>query len=119
MTALRDWKEIEKLRREQLQDMRTDAPATKRKAGPPPAEAEELAPEHPMRRPALFANCQVVMRTERSIKVRREGWAQPQWFPFSLIKESSDLDSRSEVGSTGTLVVTRWIAWQKGWWYFG
>lgn len=38
-----------------------------------------------------------------------------EWVPISQIDEESEITRESDAGDTGTLIVSEWIAIQKGW----
>lgn len=38
-----------------------------------------------------------------------------EWIPFSQIAEDSEINRESEAGDEGTLIISKWIAEQKGW----
>lgn len=38
-----------------------------------------------------------------------------EWIPLSQIAEDSEINRESDVGDEGTLIMSKWIAEQKGW----
>lgn len=63
---------------------------------------------------ATFKNCKVRAVGRAAIYVANDAWAAAVWFPDSQIHDDSELYMKSKVGDMGTLVVTAWIAEQKG-----
>jgi hypothetical protein len=63
---------------------------------------------------ASFEDCQLRAVGKAAILVAHEDWEEPVWFPNSHIDDDSELYMKSEPGDTGKLVVTAWIAEQKG-----
>lgn len=60
-----------------------------------------------------FENVLVLKVSEKALKCEIDG--DIHWMPISqIIKAESDLTDRSEAGDEGTLVVTEWIATEKG-----
>lgn len=54
--------------------------------------------------------------TEKALLVRRTlGNELPDWIPKSQIDKESEISHDAEEGDEGTLIVSEWIADQKGW----
>lgn len=66
-------------------------------------EEEELKVE--------FFDCVCIHSTEKAILVKLPEMDKPLWFPQSQIDADSEVWKQ---GDEGTLVVSRWIAKQKG-----
>ena len=61
-------------------------------------------------------DCRVVAVSKKneSVLVHCDEWDEDLWFPDSQIDDDSEIYSGSDRGDTGKLVVTEWIAKQKG-----
>ena len=57
-------------------------------------------------------DARVKHKTERAMLVVVEG--EEHWVPFSQIHDDSEVYSSSEVGETGDLVITEWLAHKLG-----
>lgn len=70
----------------------------------------------PRRDVVKFEDCRVVAVSQRthSVLVEHEDWDEPIWFPDSQIDDDSEIYSESLRNDEGTLIVTEWIAKQKG-----
>ena len=64
--------------------------------------------------PVRIRGCVVKQIGDKAVLVGHANWKKPKWFPDSQIHDDSELYMKSPVGEQGTLVVTRWIAEQKG-----
>ena len=62
--------------------------------------------------PAELGECEVVNTSGLALLVNVDG--KEVWIPFSQIDESSELTRDSEAGDKGDLVVTAWIARERG-----
>jgi hypothetical protein len=51
-------------------------------------------------------------RTDKALLIEADMFDGPTWVPVSQIRDSSEV---LEVGDGGTLIVSRWLAEQKGW----
>ena len=58
-----------------------------------------------------FFDCKVIHATDKAILVKLPEMEKPQWFPQSQVHANSEIWQQDD---EGTLVVTRWIAEQKG-----
>ena len=65
-----------------------------------------------------FEDCEVVAekfwnnRNDRSaILVQIPGFEEPVWIPYSQIHDDSEIYAK---GDTGSLIISRWIAEEKG-----
>ncbi len=54
----------------------------------------------------------VLHATEAALKVDYEG--EEMWIPFSQIDDDSEIYKKDQVGETGELVISEWMAKQKG-----
>ena len=52
--------------------------------------------------------------TEKGIWVKHELAEKEEFFPNSHIHDDSELHSRSKIGDRGTLVITQWLAGERG-----
>ena len=61
-------------------------------------------------------DCRVVAVSTKneSVLVHCDGWDEDLWFPDSQIDDDSEIYSGSSRGDTGKLIITEWIAKQKG-----
>ena len=59
---------------------------------------------------------EVITITDKALLVKEAGTPgdKGDWYPKSQIHSSSELDEHSLVGETGELVITEWLATQKG-----
>lgn len=55
---------------------------------------------------------EAIGETEASLKVKAPDFATPQWVPKSQIHDDSEV---YKSGTSGKLVVTQWLAEQRGW----
>ena len=60
------------------------------------------------------ADCLCTASTDKSILVECDDWDEAMWFPLSKVDDASEVYSRYENENTGTLIVSAWIAKQKG-----
>jgi len=58
-----------------------------------------------------FNDVKVIKASERAILCRCDDWYADEWIPLSQISDDSDV---FEEGDEGLLIVTEWIATQKG-----
>lgn len=54
----------------------------------------------------------VLHATENALKVDYEG--EEMWIPLSQIDDDSEIYKKDQVGETGELVISEWMAKQKG-----
>lgn len=54
-------------------------------------------------------------KTDKAILVFIEEFDEEFWLPSSQVHDDSEVYDGCDVGETGNLVVTNWIAEQKGW----
>lgn len=54
-------------------------------------------------------------KTDKAILVFVHDFDEEYWVPLSQVHDDSEVWDGCEVGETGNLVVTSWIAEQKGW----
>ena len=59
-----------------------------------------------------FFNVTCVGETEKAIRVDGPCWLDAEWVPQSQVTSDSEVWEKDQ---EGTLVVTRWIAEEKGW----
>ena len=50
--------------------------------------------------------------TDKGLWVEREG--EQEFYPFSQIHDDSEIYSAAQKGETGTLVITEWLASERG-----
>lgn len=56
----------------------------------------------------------VVTRTDNAVLVRNSD-DEEEWIPFSQVHDDSEIyEDNSQTGETGKLVITEWLAGQKG-----
>lgn len=68
----------------------------------------------PKEAPVKVDNCKVVAVGRHAILVENDEWDEPLWIPDTQIDDDSELYMQSKKGDEGTLVISAWIAKQKG-----
>lgn len=63
----------------------------------------------------VFGHATVVRIGKAAICVRARNSEKDVWVPDSQIHDDSDLHMKSKPGEGGKLVVTKWLAEQRGW----
>lgn len=58
-----------------------------------------------------FDDCEAVGVSDRGLQVRGPRWPDGEWFPMSQIHDDSEV---YELGDTGRLVITEWLAAERG-----
>lgn len=61
-----------------------------------------------------IADCKIVAKGNSAILVENDDFDAATWIPESQIDNDSELHMGEDVGTEGTLVISRWIANQKG-----
>ena len=62
-----------------------------------------------------FEDCKLVaISSKDAILVHNDEWDEDCWFPEGHVDDDSELHHASKRGDTGKIVVTRWIAKQRG-----
>lgn len=62
-----------------------------------------------------FEDCKLLAISKNdAILVHNDEWDEDVWFPENQVDDDSELHHGSKRGDTGKLVVTEWIARQKG-----
>lgn len=59
-------------------------------------------------------DCKIVAKGNAAIMVEHGDWDEAKWIPESQIDDDSELHLAEDVGTEGTLVISGWIASQKG-----
>jgi hypothetical protein len=54
----------------------------------------------------------VLHATEKALKVDYEG--EEIWIPYSQVDDDSEIYKKEQVGETGELVISEWLAKEKG-----
>lgn len=62
--------------------------------------------------PFEIEGCEVLKVLDSSILVKCSEWDKPQFVPTSQLHEDNDLNDE---GDRGTLIVTMWLAEERGW----
>jgi hypothetical protein len=57
-------------------------------------------------------NAEAIKETAMALLVSADEFQTPQWIPKSQIEDDSEV---YELGGAGTLIVTEWLAKEKGW----
>lgn len=60
-------------------------------------------------------DARVLRRTDKALLVEAELFDEEQWVPVSQIHDDSEVWDDREGRNEGTLIVSLWIAEQKGW----
>jgi hypothetical protein len=76
--------------------------AARRKESPMPKMQEALY---------RIPQCTAIRETEKALLIHNAEWDDDMWFPHSQITDDSEVYAD---GTEGTLIVTEWIAKQKG-----
>lgn len=64
--------------------------------------------------PVRIDNCEVIAVGRHAILVNNEDWGEDLWIPDTQIDDDSELYMQSKKGDKGALVISAWIAKQKG-----